>query len=163
MDTHSRKIIWEEEDVHLARGGKPIGAKTRNRIRVRWVAVKVVHARGNGIENARIRRGRCRHVESREHHQSRIVRDIGGDGEFFLVVAQSVTTADHKLVLESTWTPGKTDLGSEIILLRVPRMSRANGQASQEICPRARGGHQHVALFGGKRTKVGVAASRVNG
>ena len=36
-------------------------------------------------------------------------------------------------------------------------------QAGQVIRPRARGGHKHVALFGGEWTKVGVAQSQIEG
>src|ERR1700722_3933666 len=36
-----------------------------------------------------------------------------------------------------------------------------NVQASQESCARARSGHKHIVLFGGKWTKVGPAQSQV--
>ena len=103
-------------------------------------------------------------TQAREHDQPGISLNIGRNSDFFLVVVQAVTAADHEFVVESSRTPGKTDLGSEVTLLRVPGISLLdNAQASQIIRPRARGGHKHVVLFGGERTKVGPAQSQVEG
>src|SRR5260370_34885153 len=94
--------------------------------------------------------------------------NIGGNGDFFLFVVQALTAANHQAVLElmaeqRSRAPGNTDLGPEVPLLRVPRISLPNGQASQVIRPGARDGHKHVALLGGERTKVRPAQSQVEG
>ena len=63
------------------------------------------------------------HVEGWGYDQAGIKHDIGGDGDFFLVVVQAVTAADHELVVETARAPGETDLRAEVILLRVPGIS----------------------------------------
>jgi len=60
---------------------------------------------------------------------TRIVYNVGRNSNFLLVVAQAITASHYQLVVESTWTPGKPDLWSEVILLRVPGISLPNGQA----------------------------------
>src|SRR5260370_42163884 len=93
---------------------------------------------------------------------------MGLMGDFFLVVFQAGTAANHQAVLElmaeqRSRAPGNTDLGPKVPLLRVPRISLPNGQASQEIRPGARDGHEHVAFLGGERTKVGPTEVEIVG
>src|SRR5258708_32860901 len=119
--------------------------------------------RRNGLNYAGIRGCGRGNVEGRTPHKPRISGNVGRNGDLFLVIAQPVTAADHESVVESSRTPGNTDLGPEVTLLRVPRISLPNGQASHVIRPCAREGHKHVALLGGERTKVGPAKAEIDG
>ena len=102
-------------------------------------------------------------IQARKHDQPWIVADVGGDGDFFLVIVQAVTAADHEFVVEAARTPGKAELRSKIIFLSVPGISLVNGESGQVIRSCAGSGLQHVALFGRERTEVGVAQPQVEG
>src|ERR1017187_8146374 len=139
MGTHGGNGAGEDDGIHCRAGCRQsIRTEGRNRVR------------GGGA-----------HV--RRHCQAGIIAHIGRNSDLFLVVVQAVTAAEHESVAESMRTPGKTDLGSEVILLRVPGVSLLKGQASQVIRPRARMGHKHVALFGGEWAKVGPAQAEIDG
>src|ERR1019366_2421552 len=120
MDAHGGKIGGEELDIHLAGSGESIRAEGGNRVGVWRIAVERVHVRRGAVNNARIRRAWRGDAERRGHRQPRIVYNIRRNCDLFLVVVQAVTTADHEFVVELARTPGKADLGPEIILLRVP-------------------------------------------
>ena len=110
-----------------------------------------------GVEDAGIRIGRHLHIQIRPNAQTGIGVDIGGDCDFFLIVVEAVTTAEHEFAIESSWTPGKTDLGPEVIFLCVPGISLGNGQSSQIVSPRTWVGDIHVVSFVIERAKVGPA------
>src|SRR6202008_4368087 len=102
-------------------------------IRVGWKAVEVVHTRRKAVDNAGIGRGGGRHVEGWVYRQSRILEDVSGNPELLSVVVQAIAAAHHKLVIKSPGTPGNTDLGSEVVLLRIPRIVPPHDQTGQEV------------------------------
>src|SRR5260370_10600569 len=162
MDTHGGEGAGEDLDVNRAGCRQSIRAKRRNRIRVRRIAVKVVRIRRSGVDDSRVDRGRRIRVEAWKYHQPGIVHNISRNGEFFLVIVQAVAATEHESIIEFTRTPGKADLGSEVILLCVPGVRLSNSQASQVVCPSTGEGPKHVVLFGGDGTKGGPAQSQID-
>src|SRR3984957_13217618 len=169
VDARGGQSAGEDLNTDGASCWQSIRAKTRNRVRVRRIAGKIARIRRKGIRNATIRQrlrasrdGRPGLAQVRRYRQAGILEDIGRDGDLFSVIAKAVTAANHQAAVElmaeqRSRTPGNTNLGSEIVLLRVPGISSLNGQASQEIRPCARDGRKHVALLGGEWTKIGPA------
>ncbi len=60
------------------------------------------------------------HVFGNTNSSPGLLVDIGGNRNFFLVVVQAITAANHELVVEWSRTPGEPDLWTEVVLLRSP-------------------------------------------
>src|SRR6266851_1506277 len=170
MDT--RRGQGSGEDLHANRTSRwqSIRAKARNRIRVGWKAGKIVRIRRKRIDDAAVWQGlravpRSRGIlnEGRENHQSRIIHDVGRNGDLFAVIAEAVTAAHHQLVVEASRTPGNTDLRSKVVLLCVPRIALADDQAREVVRPSAGDGAKHVVFLGIQRTIIRPAKANVDG
>src|SRR5260370_14687109 len=90
MDTRGGQGAREDLNANGASCWQSICAKTRNRVRVRWIAVKVVHARGKGIDNTALRQplrttqiGRAALAHCRKYDHTRIIDDSGPNNALF--------------------------------------------------------------------------------
>src|SRR5579864_268059 len=167
MNTHGRKSIREDADIHAASAGRywrepirPEGVR-RNRVRVGWIAVDRVQIDGSGIDNAGIRRGWRVHPKGGMHNQAGIIDDIRRNRDFLLIVVQAVTAPDYQFVFESCRAPCKTELGAEVIFLSSPGLSPVNDQPGEVSRSGTGGGHKHVVLFRGEWAEVRPAQAKV--
>src|SRR5215467_8493634 len=109
---------------------KSVRTETDDGVRVGGKFEKRVQVRRSGIDNAGVGRSWGRHHQRREGDQPRVLLNIGGDGDLFLIVVEAVTATNDRAIVESRGTPGETELRSEVAFLGSPRIATEHVQIS---------------------------------
>src|SRR6266404_3646613 len=98
------------------------------------------------------------------HRVGRVANAIGSDGDFVLIVANSVSAAEYQLVFEFRRRPRESNHRAEVAFLRgVEIATHANIQICQRVRARSELHYVLVVLLGVQRSEVRPPQSQVDG